>query len=114
MATDRQRKELAERLKAARDYVGLSQEDVAQALGIPRSAVSLMENGERGVEALELTRLAEIYERPVEYFTGKTFSASKDVELLARAAADLSPKDIEELARFAEFLKGRSKKVGRK
>jgi DNA-binding XRE family transcriptional regulator len=42
-----ERAALAARLKEAREYVGLSQEEVAQILQIPRSAISLIEKGER-------------------------------------------------------------------
>ena len=36
---------IAARLKEAREYVGLLQEDVASALGIPRASVSALESG---------------------------------------------------------------------
>ena len=52
---------LASRLKEMREYLALSQEEVAQMLKIPRSAISLIENGERGVEAVELKQFAEVY-----------------------------------------------------
>jgi transcriptional regulator with XRE-family HTH domain len=114
MADDR-RRQLAERLRAARDYVGLSQEDAARAVNISRSAISLIESGERGVDALELAKFAEIYDRPLDYFTGtRVGGVPKEVELLARTASALSHKDREELARFAEFLKGRARKAGKK
>ena len=65
------RQDLARRLKEAREYLELSQDEVAGALKVPRSAISLIETGQRRVEALELQRLAEIYQRPIGYFTGK-------------------------------------------
>ena len=37
---------------------------------MPRPAVSLMESGQRKVDALELKKLAELYQRPVADFTG--------------------------------------------
>ena len=47
-------RKLAERLKEERDYLGLSQEQVANALGIPRAAVSAIETGRRKVSGLEV------------------------------------------------------------
>jgi hypothetical protein len=71
-----------------------------------------MESGQRKVEALVLKRLADLYRQPVDHFTGDEDSASaslpSDVNHLARQAAALSPKDREELGRFAEFLKMRA------
>src|SRR5580658_10954072 len=54
-------RQLAERIKAERDYLGLSQEQVAAALGIPRAAVSAIETSRRKVSGLELARLAALF-----------------------------------------------------
>jgi DNA-binding XRE family transcriptional regulator len=44
-------------VREAREYVGLSQEAVAKALGIPRPSVSSMESGKRKVSMIELQQL---------------------------------------------------------
>lgn len=62
---------LSERLKQAREYMGLKQEDVAKSVGIPRSALSNVEAGTRKVDAIELSRLAKLYQRPLAWFTGR-------------------------------------------
>lgn len=107
-----ERRLMSERLKEAREYLGLSQEDVANRLKISRSALSLIESGQRRIEALELRDLARLYRRPTAYFTGEDGVGSKPlpdaVAHLARAAANLSTQDRKELERFAEFLKARS------
>jgi transcriptional regulator with XRE-family HTH domain len=110
--TDRQA--LSERLKEAREYVGLRQDDVAKKLGIPRSALSNIEAGSRKVDAIELAQLAKLYQRPVAWFTGEDASGTADktteeVAHVARAAASLSQQDRRELARFADFLKSRAR-----
>lgn len=102
---------LAERLREAREYLELSQDEVAKKLGVQRAAISLIESGQRRVEALELKKLAEIYQRPLAYFTGEHAPhepAPPEVEFLARTARRLSDKDRAELARFAEFLSSRA------
>lgn len=109
---EKARRELGDKLREAREYVGYSQDEVASFLHVPRTAVGNMENGQRKVEALELKRLAELYRRSVGYFTGEDAAQSSlptDVAALARRAAKLSVKDREELERFAEFLKQRSR-----
>jgi transcriptional regulator with XRE-family HTH domain len=109
---DKDRTLLASRLKEMREYLSLSQDEVAQMLKIPRSAVSLIESGERRVDALELKKFAEIYQCPIEYFTGSSVAVGetdKDVAFLAKAAAKLTQKDRDELLRFAQFLNAKSK-----
>ncbi|WP_081991230.1 helix-turn-helix domain-containing protein [Inquilinus limosus] len=107
-----ERRRLGERLKKAREYVGYSQDEAASFLRVPRTAITNIESGQRRVEALELKRLAELYRQPVSHFTGDKDDAGTtlppDVAHLARQAAALSPKDREELGRFAEFLKMRA------
>jgi transcriptional regulator with XRE-family HTH domain len=107
------RQALGERLRIAREYVGLKQDDVARHLAIPRSALSHLEAGQRKVDALELTRMARLYQRPVSWFTGEEnppeVELPDEVAHVARAAASLSSQDRQELARFADFLKSRAK-----
>ena len=106
---DRQR--LGTRLRDARNYLGFKQDEVAKALGIPRTALSDIESGQRKVEAIELQRLAKLYRQSVSHFLEDDVSATPlpaDVAHLARQAAKMSERDREELGRFAEFLRTRS------
>ncbi len=109
-ASDERQRRLAERLKEARDYLGLSQQFVAEQTGISRVAVSAIENGKRKVEALELEALSRLYKYPVTYFLGGTLGEPATVVALAREARGLSESDRQEILRFAQFLKsyGRS------
>ena len=105
-----ERADIAARLKEAREYLGISQQHVAEVLSIPRTAVSAMENGQRGIDSMELKSLAKLYQRPVAYFTGDDDVAmGADVALLAKQVAKLSEQDKTELLRFTEFLVQRSK-----
>lgn len=105
------RQRLGERLRDARKYLGLKQEDVAAYLKIPRTALGDIESGQRRLEAIELTRLAKLYKQPTTYFTGEDAAGadlSPSIAHLARKAAELSEKDREELNRFVEYLQARS------
>jgi transcriptional regulator with XRE-family HTH domain len=108
---DVDRQLLGTRLREAREYLELSQDEVARLLDVPRTAISLMEAGQRKVEAIELKKLAEIYQRPIGYFTGEAGGATapvpEAVQHLARTAAKLSDRDREELLQFARFLQAR-------
>lgn len=103
------RETLSARLKEAREYRGFSQEEVARHLGVPRTAVSLMENGSRRVEALELRRLANLYQTTMENLAGldQETTEPESVRLVARAAAELSATDRDEVLRFVQFLQTR-------
>jgi len=102
------RKSLGAKLREAREYVGLSQDEVARGVGLTRSAISLIETGTRKVDALELKKLAEMYQRPAADFTGEVdvieTAMPETVQHLARAASKLTEADRAELLRFAEFL----------
>ena len=79
-----------EQLFAMRENIqGFSQEDVAKYLGLPRSAISLIETGARGVDVLELRKLATLYRCSIEELTGKSALRSEpdSVKMVARAAA---------------------------
>src|ERR1700744_1232823 len=95
-----ERADIAARLKEAREYLGISQQHVAEVLSIPRTAVSAMENGQRGIDSMELKSLAKLYQRPVGYFTGDDeVTMGADVALLAKQVAKLSEQDKNELMR---------------
>ena len=61
-------RQLLQRLRAARLDAGLTQAQVAAALGQPQSFVSKCESGERRIDAVELERFAKVYEKPLAYF----------------------------------------------
>jgi hypothetical protein len=70
----------------------------------------LIENGARGLDILELRKLAKLYECSIEELTGEQSAQSKEpesIKMVARAAAALSPEDRSEVLRFAEFLQTR-------
>ncbi len=111
---DNEKESLAKRLKEARDYLGLSQEYVAQQTKIPRPAISEIEAGRRKVDSLELKRFSKLYGRPIEFLLGEN-----NEESVAGAAADpvelklrpmmrqLKEEDREEILRFVEYLRHR-------
>ncbi len=59
---------LVERLRSAREDVGLTQAQVAVALHRPQQWVSQCERGRRRVDVVELEDFARVYAKPVEYF----------------------------------------------
>lgn len=63
---DGEQRRLGRNLRDAREHLGLSQETVAERLGIPRPSISAVETGRRKVSSLELKRFAQLYERSID------------------------------------------------
>lgn len=102
---------IGDRLRKAREYLNLTQEEASNGVGIPRSALSLIENGRRKVDAVELARFAKVYGQSVDALTGAvTAEVPDDVRHLARASRDLSDEDRAELLNFAAYLQARAAK----
>lgn len=59
---------LGQRLSEARDLAGMTQESVARAVGLDRSAIVLLEKGERNLKVPELVEIAQVLGRPLSYF----------------------------------------------
>lgn len=58
-------KEVGERLRIARDAAGLKQADAASAIGVARTTIVSIEQGERRVRMGELQKLAQLYSTSV-------------------------------------------------
>lgn len=77
---------LGARLRAARERRGMSQQAVADTLGLPRTAVTNMETGNRAVSTLELGRLSEIYGQPAAFLLGEDEPAAEDISVVLHRA----------------------------
>lgn len=65
---DKEYQSLISRVREAREDAGMTQVEVAKALGRPVSFVSKCELGERRIDPIDLKRFAELFEKPIEYF----------------------------------------------
>lgn len=102
--------QLGKRLREVREYLGFSQQMVADRTGIARSAISDIERGTRKVDSLELKKLARLYRRPAGYFLDERPDATAGdhaIAGLARAMTQLTEGDREAVVRFAEYLRDR-------
>ncbi len=97
------RKRFCQKLRRARLEAGLKQEDVAKFMSLPISAISVIESGSRKVDVFELIKLAELYDKPIEWF----FHEHND--LLKRRWYDIDPV----LAEAVELLRKSSTKMQR-
>lgn len=105
-----ERARLGQRLKSTREYLNLSQQQVAERTGILRSAVSDIERGVRKVDIMELKKLAKLYRLSVSYFLDDDEAADAGEHALAglpRTRQKLTEGDKIEVARFIQYLHAR-------
>lgn len=101
----------AGRLLLAREYVGLSVQDVSNALGIPPDQLKTYESGQAEPDESLLRRFAQLYQRSVDYLLhgGLPRSTAPDqLAFLARDKTGLSDADLQEVQLFADFLEGQA------
>lgn len=82
MDDERQWTDVGARIAACRRSRGLSQEYLAAELGLDRTAVTKIEAGRRHVNSLELVRLADVLDRPLDWFV-----SSPPASIISRRAA---------------------------
>jgi transcriptional regulator with XRE-family HTH domain len=95
---------LGNRLRQAREAAGLSQEQVARLLHLPRPAVTEMENETRKVSAGELKELTEHYKVSLDWLTGDVLNQSRKVKIAARKLGALKERDLDAVMRIIESL----------
>ena len=81
--------ELGRRLRAARESRGLSQQAAADALDLPRTAITQLEAANRAVSTLELSKLAELYVYPAAAFLDEDAWSEDVLVALLRVAPGL-------------------------
>lgn len=98
--------DVAGRVVEARLLRGLSQEQVAEAVGIDRTAVTKIEAGRRHISSLELVRLAGALDRPLEWFVSPppAVVVSRRAERTDQRADPAGDLAIEDLARDVQVL----------
>lgn len=81
---------LGKRLAVARKARGLTQAAAAELLGLARTTVTAIETGVRRPRAVELVRMAELYEQPVgDLLAASAEPAQPSFETMFRAAGDI-------------------------
>lgn len=97
---------MLDRLKAARRARGLTQQDVAERLGLARTTLVAIEKGERPIRPQELIDLARVYERPVNELLRSTPVPEDFVaQFRLRPAED---QNVDELTQAVELLQALS------
>jgi DNA-binding XRE family transcriptional regulator len=95
-------KKLNFKLKDARIYLGLTQEDVAKLMELNRNAIISIENGSRKVSAEELAKFSKIYGWSMEELMEENVEDNM-VPMFARTFNELSDKDKQEILNLIKF-----------
>jgi transcriptional regulator with XRE-family HTH domain len=101
---------LGDRLRDARVAAGLSQEQAARMLRLPRPAVTEMENETRKVSAGELKELSELYKVSIEWLTGEALNQPRKIKIAARKLEALKERDLDSVIRIIDSLQRTSSK----
>ena len=95
-------KEMGIRIAKLRGNV--SQQTVADAIGVRRETIRQWENAERQIKAADLLRLADYFGVSVDYVLGrtKTKSLNEDIQMIC-CYTELSEKAVDEIAHNFAF-----------
>ena len=97
---------MSSRIAEARELAGLTQEQVSAATGLGRTVIAKIEAGSRKLAATELVVLAEVFDRPVDWF----FRASPPAVVGRRSDPAVGGRSrvldskVERIARDVDFL----------
>lgn len=72
--------EYGEKIKQARNNFGMSQKELAERLGLKNSTISKWEHCETMPSIQQVTRMAEIFDKPVNYFFSDSWIEIEPVE----------------------------------
>ncbi len=96
-------KKIGQKLQEARKKAGLTQEQVADFLGINKILISYYENGTREISIATLQSLANLYGYTLNYFLSDDETNEPAVSFSFRAD-ELEKEDLEVIAMANEFL----------
>src|SRR5258707_15866782 len=97
---------LGARLREAREAAGLTQEQVAKLLGIPRPAISEMESETRNVSAGELKQLAACYKVSLPWLAGEpSYGADEKIKIAARRLSALRDEDVDTVMKIVDSFR---------
>lgn len=99
---------IAKKIRELRVAVGLSQSALAAKIKVTPNTVSRWESATYQPRIEDLEILARALGKPIwAFFPSEVEPATEDHQALLSATGDLPPEDIDELIRYAEFVRAR-------
>ena len=92
-----------EKLKAAREFLGLTQDQVASTLNLTRNIVVNIENGNRSIKSDELYKFSKLYGLTMEEIVSDEKEIDMSNQVFARGFDSLSEKDKQEIINLIKF-----------
>lgn len=100
-------------LKLLRNEKNMSQQELADALGISKSSINMYERGERQPNFEVLETIADFFNVDIDYLLGRTNKTTKIINPNTIAAHfdgdEYTPEELDEIKAFAEFVKSKRK-----
>ena len=100
-------------LKLLRNEKNMSQQELADALGISKSSIDMYERGERQPNFEVLEAIADFFNVDIDYLLGRTNKTTKIINPNTIAAHfdgdEYTPEELDEIKAFAEFVKSKRK-----
>ena len=92
-----------EKLKAAREFLGLTQEQVANTLNMTRNMIVNIENNNRAIKSDELYKFSKLYGISMEEIVSNEKEVNMNIPIFARSFVSLSEKDQQEILNLIKF-----------
>ena len=94
--------ELCDRLRKLRDRYGYTQRDVADQIGIGKSAYRSYENNDRRIPVDVLTRVAALYNISVDELLGNSVRSNASENIIH---GDFTDEQFEKIQKYAELVR---------
>lgn len=96
---------IGERLRIAREFLNLTQEQVAKTLNLTRDIILRIEGGKRSIKPDELLKFSKLYGVSMEEIVSEQRPIDITVPMFARNFDNLSEKDKKEIISLIKFKK---------
>lgn len=108
-------KQIARKIKELREAAKMSQTDLAKVLEVTPNTISRWENGTYKPKIDDLEKLSRAFNQPIWVFLPSEVDPPTEAQrALLSATGDLPAEDLEELARYADFVRARRQYRGGK
>ncbi len=95
---------LQDQIRQIRKSKGMTQEELAEALGVTAASVSKWENGQSAPELGALCAMADFFEVSVDALLGHTLKGNRRIQMVAQLKALMQQKEYEQAKELSQTL----------